>query len=910
MKRLITLLLSLFLIFNVVGVNCFGEDYNEPKQVETTNEEEVVKEEEIVVEDDNSEVIVESTLPEDVSTGKDTIVEENTGETPQINFGYIPSDLDYNTPVVSGSSSGIKRAPANIPSSYQSNIEELKTIYPDLRNQIPYGSCWTFATMGLMEFNLIKNNKVTKDIDLSELQLAHFVYNFVQDPLGGTVGDTAKYYNENTSTNYLNRGGNFEYSIRRLSQWISAANEEDAPYSSASEVLTNGLSDEYAYNKTNAYLKNAYIINIKANTDLVKRAIIQHGAVGVSYNHLDVGMNLTNNTYYDDNKNGGGHAVMIVGWDDNFSKENYTGPIKPTSDGAWLVRNSWGNYFSYFWMSYETVSLNDSAYVFDCSNEKPYDNNYQLDGGLESGLVTNASSVYNKFTVQKRDDIESETLKAVSFSITTKVNVDYTIDIYTSIYNPKKPEDSTKVSTISGKTTYPGLYTVELGTENEVNLKPGSNFYVVITTNEPAVDYEYAYSEVVDLNDPNSMLVWERNVSQYDYNSYCKVDGNTSYTPYRYNFRIKAFTNNNYKQVKKDITTTTITCKDAPYTGSEVEPEVTVTNELGVKLTKDKDYTLTYSNNINVGEDAKVTVTGINDYYGSKEIKFQIFNNLNTEFKGISLSLDGLINYNYYFKLPEELINDNGAYMLFTLPDGRTQKQYVKDVQSTSDGQRVFKCGVYSREMTKQIKAQLFNGKGEGDRAYYRSVEDYVNIVKNYSNFASVMPLLESMLNYGGYSQDLFNYNLNDKAYKNVKDKFTDKMNALTYDNFDDNKMILLSKDDNVSIKGLSLELKDGTTLRVYFDIKDLSKLDSSSITIDGNTTNLKQNSSGYYLEIEDIKSNMLNQYHTFKVGGTSVKACGLSYIYSSLKFNIAPDVSKALYLYHSESVKYFNKGA
>lgn len=353
-----------------------------------------------------------------------------------------------------------------------------------------------------------------------------------------------------------------------------------------------------------------------------------------------------------------------------------------------------------------------------------------------------------------------------------------------------------------------------------------------------------------------------------------------------------------------------ISCKDATYTGNEVYSEVTVTNELGVKLTKDKDYTLTYSNNTNVGEDAEVTVTGINDYYGIKEIKFQIFNNLNTEFKGISLSLDGLINYNYYFKLPEELNNDNGAYMLFTLPDGRTQKQYVKDVPLTTDGQRVFKCGVYSREMTKQIKAQLFNGKGEGDRAYYRSVEDYVNIVKNYSNFASVMPLLESMLNYGGYSQDLFNYNLNDKAYKNVKDKFIDKMNALTYDNFDGNKMILLSKDDNVSIKGLSLELKDGTTLRVYFDIKDLSKLDSSSITIDGNTANLKQNSSGYYLEIEDIKSNILNQYHTFKVGGTSVKACGLSYIYSSLKFNIAPDVSKALYLYHSESVKYFNKGA
>ena len=904
MKRIITLLLSLFLIFNVVGVNCFGEDYNEHEQVESTNEEEVIKEE-TVVEDENSEVKVESTLPEDTSTGEDTTVEENSGETPQIIFGYIPSDLDYNTPVVSGASGGIKRAPATIPVSYQSNIEELKTIYPDLRNQNPYGSCWAFATMGLMEFDLVKNNKVTKDIDLSELQLAHFVYNFVLDPLGGTVGDTAKYYNENTPTKYLNRGGNFEYSIRRLSQWISATNEEDVPYSSASDVLTNGLSDEYAYNKTNSYLKNAYIINIKANTDLVKRAIMQHGAVGISYNHLNAGMDTVNNTYYDDNKNGGGHAVMIVGWDNNFSKDNYTGSMKPTSDGAWLVRNSWGNYFSYFWMSYETVSLSDSAYVFDCSNERPYDNNYQLDGGLESGLVTNASSVYNKFTVQKRDDIESETLKAVSFSITTKANVDYTIDIYTSIYNPRNPEDGVKVSSISGKTTYPGLYTVELGSENEVNLKPGSNFYVVITTSVPAVDYEYAYSEVVDVNDPNSSFVWKKTVSQYDYNSYCKVDGNSSYGTYPYNFRIKAFTNNNYKQAKKDISTTTITCKDAPYTGSEVYPDVTVTDGTTI-LVKDKDYTLTYSNNTNVGEDAKVTVTGINDYYGSKEIKFQIYNELNLKLSSISLTLDGLINFNFYFSLPDEIINDKDAYVLFTLPDGRQETKYVKDARVNDKGYRGLYCGVYSMEMTEKVKAQLFTGNGVGSKIYYYSMEDYVNIIEGMPSNASVMPLLNSMLNYGGYSQDLFNYNLENKAYKNVKDNYLSEMNSLTYNDFDVYKPTVTKNDDNVSAKSVTLELYNGTTLRIYFNIKDISKVDASSIKIDGETATLNKNSKGYYLDIKDIKSYRLDEYHTFEVGGNKVEACALSYVYSSLKYDIAPDVSKALYLYFVESKNYF----
>lgn len=36
------------------------------------------------------------------------------------------------------------------------------------------------------------------------------------------------------------------------------------------------------------------------------------------------------------------HAVTLVGWDDNFAKENFNSSCNVTSDGAWIVRNSWG----------------------------------------------------------------------------------------------------------------------------------------------------------------------------------------------------------------------------------------------------------------------------------------------------------------------------------------------------------------------------------------------------------------------------------------------------------------------------------------------------------------------------------------------------------------------------------------
>ena len=60
------------------------------------------------------------------------------------------------------------------------------------------------------------------------------------------------------------------------------------------------------------------------------------------------------------------------------------------------------------------------------------------------------------------------------------------------------------------------------------------------------------------------------------------------------------------------------------YTGEAIEPDVTVTpNDAGTTLTKGKDYKVEYSDNKNAGT-AKVTVTGMGDYYGTLEGEFTI----------------------------------------------------------------------------------------------------------------------------------------------------------------------------------------------------------------------------------------------------------------------------------------------
>ena len=346
-------------------------------------------------------------------------------------YGYVDNEFDNNAPVYESDFSLYNEIPYRFPD----DMSVFKNTYPVTRNQNPYGSCWAFASLGLAEFDLINDGTADSSIDLSELQLIYFLFNSVTDPLGGTEGDFAYYYKANASTSYLDYGGNYEMASRRLSQWIGGIPEAEVPYSNASMVLSNGLDSKYAYNYNVAHLRNVYRISLRHNADDVKQQIMEHGAVGVMYYHDDFNLSSASDgtvyNYYDTAASGGGHAVMIVGWDDTYSRNNFAW-AQPANDGAWLIRNSWGNYIDYFWMSYETASLQDTAWVFDFEASDEYDNNYQLDGGLETYSVS-YTTMANVFTAKNDNEVKSETLKAVSLSTSMSTNVIYTIEVYTEL---------------------------------------------------------------------------------------------------------------------------------------------------------------------------------------------------------------------------------------------------------------------------------------------------------------------------------------------------------------------------------------------------------------------------------------------------------------------------------------------
>lgn len=343
-----------------------------------------------------------------------------------------------------------------------------------IKDQNPYGTCWAHAAMASAEADLWKKGLADSTIDLSEWQLAYFFYHTVEDPLGGTAGDSVTVVGDT----YLNRGGNQQLATYRLATWQGVTQEVDAPYSTVYNDSTKTLDDSLAYGKDAYHLENAYWVSMK-DRDIVKQLIMEYGACAASYYHDSAYYNSTSQWYrseplaeYKPTGTTTNHAITIVGWDDNYSKDNF-GTYKPSSDGAWLCKNSWGADWSkdgLFYISYEDApNLNGNAYFYDYGMGDNYDYNYQYDGGvgLSTYSVANAANVYTANS--------AETLKAVGF-YTEDVQYTCTIKIYKNCTG--NPVSGTLVSTQTATEPYAGFHTVVLDTP--VDLNAGDTYSVVV----------------------------------------------------------------------------------------------------------------------------------------------------------------------------------------------------------------------------------------------------------------------------------------------------------------------------------------------------------------------------------------------------------------------------------------------
>lgn len=443
--------------------------------------------------------------------------------------GYIPMESSDVPETLAVDESSIL-ARAVIPSFYDSREEGIETPVSD---QSPYGTCWSFTAMTLLESSLL--SKGYSYTNLSESHLAYFANFSAPEPLNNQYKDSM---NNKNPLGYADMGGNNYLSYTTLSAWRGAAAETTAPYSKLEQGFSNTVSE--AYGSTVAHLQGFYRIDA-SNKNMIKSAIMEHGAVGAGYYHEDIYCNYNTVAYfYPYGYATMNHAITIIGWDDHYSKENFWDGWRPSADGAWIVKNSWGTNWGndgYFYISYEDETLGE-FYVFDTETSDNYDHCYQYDltSSLGGGYipVRKAASVFHA----KANNGKPEYLKAVSLGLTASVNVEYAIQIYKNPTDASNPSSGTPMLSKpqTGKTTLAGYYTIPL--DRTLKLSAGDTFVVEFSfPNYTYVDCEYPY------DDHNGYVVTASSKSResyiYQYDEYGWYDLGREELG---NLRMKAFT--------------------------------------------------------------------------------------------------------------------------------------------------------------------------------------------------------------------------------------------------------------------------------------------------------------------------------------------------------------------------------
>ena len=308
----------------------------------------------------------------------------------------------------------------------------------NVKNQGQMECCWAIAVLNSMELNIqVTEGKIQ---DFSE---RHMDYATSENFYDGT--------NPNAFKRSVKTGGTTLIGLAYLTNGQGAVLEEDMPFENNNSDISlteidktpntyvtdyNMLPNIYKYYDSNGnaicYSSTGKIYTeeeVQILRNDIKEHIIKYGGVvaytsATQYDYYSSSDIISSKAYYcNDINTNFDHAVTIVGWDDNYSRDNFTGKAKPTKDGAYLVLNSYSDKVfdeGYLYISYEDVWIESTLYGITGTSEINYDNIYQYDNygaGLPITLYDNQNNVLDSVyysSIYSRNDAETELLDAVS----------------------------------------------------------------------------------------------------------------------------------------------------------------------------------------------------------------------------------------------------------------------------------------------------------------------------------------------------------------------------------------------------------------------------------------------------------------------------------------------------------------
>lgn len=487
------------------------------------------------------------------------------------------------------------------------------------RNQYQKNTCWAFAAVGAAEASVLRNGideSATKEkLDFDETIAAYNRHSRdgSQDPLFLTVNDKYDYGRWNQG----DTGAVNAFSI--MTQGYTLLPENSFHQSIDTGIIKSKLTQSKYYVKS--------YINISSEQNAIKRAVLQYGAVTFNYSSP------TSDKFFNKDETSN-HTSIIVGWNDDIKSSEFT-PQQPNGDGAWIIKNSWGdkgynkiNGTYCYYLSYEQPI--GGLYSVDVAMREDYQNIYYYDGDVTISRNKNAGEAQAAiFEAKLSGSTKQEQLKAVMI-YTMEDDLNVNVKIYKNLKaNPGNvndkinlPSQGFPVGEVDTHFERSGMQTIDL--KSPINLEQGEFFSIVVSCknkNNKPVPVNCAVDSSASINDMTYYLQDGEWISfkNSDYYADSSTGNRTA--------KIRAITNTVDRETDfgKNLQYSRVEMPNRLVyyvKDKQLIPEIQVYFE-GKLLEYGQDYTVEVQDIVSPGMTA-IEISGIGDYSGVRTTYFEV----------------------------------------------------------------------------------------------------------------------------------------------------------------------------------------------------------------------------------------------------------------------------------------------
>jgi hypothetical protein len=289
----------------------------------------------------------------------------------------------------------------------------------------------------------------------------------------------------------LNDGGDYRMIMAYLSSWQGPVTEAEDPYGDA--YSPSGLSPAVHVQEIQ--------VHEGADRDWIKEMVYRYGSVQTSLfmsrATTSAAQNYYNESsaaYYYPEQETRNHDVLILGWDDTYSRFNFR--QVPDVDGAYICQNTWGEDFGQdgiFYVSYADPNIGSINTVYTRIDDTDnYDRIYQTDTCGWQGSQGYDDEMCWFANVYQTEGAED--LMAAGFYATAP---DTSYEIYLVREFADSSDFDRREYLQGGTLPNIGYYTIDL--ETPVSLAPGERFAIVVQMTAPGrinpVAVEYRANE-------------------------------------------------------------------------------------------------------------------------------------------------------------------------------------------------------------------------------------------------------------------------------------------------------------------------------------------------------------------------------------------------------------------------------